>query len=305
MELSSVPTKYRPEVVKVAKMKYGILTLVLLVSAGVLWAQTGGMGTGDSVNHAGQRGHWNLTDEQRTALDQKMKELKEQNATREEIKAAMRDLLKGYGIDIGNAVNKSGKGHRMGPPPFMEPLVLGHGFALKESDGKGLEYHTLHIDIVKAGKFPPGRVHSFLAQNKTPEEIAKKFQEENKTREARAHLRFAGTPYALNITSQENDSVEGDIMNLPSLEKGIPPEGFVQGEIVGHASLKIADYEGEKVITGSITINGEEYDVLLTSPHPGKFGAQGPGQRVPWGKGAPPGEMMKRRNASIATNPPA
>lgn len=290
-------------------MKYGIiLAIALLVLAGgaVAYAQPRGMGTGGYE----QRSHWNLTDEQRTALDQKMKELKEQNATPEETKAAMHDLLKGYGIDV-NPVNQSGQGPRMGHPPITEPVVLGHGFALRESDGNGLEYHTLHIDIVTAGKFPPGSVHPFLAQNKTPEEIARKFQEENKTREARAHLRFAGTPYALNVTSQENNSVEGDIMNLPSAEKSIPPEGFIQGEIVGHVSLNISDYAGERVVTGSITINGEKYDVLLTSPllpPPGqvKFRAKGPGQWAPWGKGAPSGERTKRRNnASITTSPPA
>lgn len=75
-----------------------ILALVFLVCiltvAGNVLAQEQGH------KHDG-RGFWtNLTDEQREAVELKMKELRSQNASPEEIHAAIDEMLKGYGIEV-------------------------------------------------------------------------------------------------------------------------------------------------------------------------------------------------------------
>lgn len=77
----------------------GIMTLVLFVSVLV--------GVSDVVSAQGQRGDhhgkgfWaNLTEEQREAVQEKTKEMRSQDATREEIRTAVAELLQGYGIEL-------------------------------------------------------------------------------------------------------------------------------------------------------------------------------------------------------------
>jgi hypothetical protein len=179
-----------------------------------------------------------------------------------------------------NVAGRHGQGPMVIPPPFIKPIFLGHGFALRGSTEEGLEYHTLHVSIVKVRIFPPKNIRSMLAQNKTPEEIAREFQKKKIT-VVRGHVRFAGTPYILNITSHDNDSLEGDLLSLPVVRNATSEEGASQREIVGHIYLRMQDYEGERVSTGTITINGEDYDILLTSPPARKFGPIKPGQGPP------------------------
>jgi DNA-binding transcriptional regulator YhcF (GntR family) len=77
----------------------GIMVLVFCV--GVL------VGTSEAVSaqdhgcgHNG-KGFWtNLTDEQRQAVQEKIEEMKSQDATREEIHSAVAEMLKGYGIEV-------------------------------------------------------------------------------------------------------------------------------------------------------------------------------------------------------------
>ena len=77
----------------------GIITLVLFLSVLV--------GASDVVSAQGQRGDhhgkgfWaNLTEEQREAVQEKTKEMRSQDATREEIRTAVAELLQGYGIEL-------------------------------------------------------------------------------------------------------------------------------------------------------------------------------------------------------------
>ena len=77
----------------------GIMTLVLFVSVLV--------GVSDVVSAQGQRGDhhgkgfWaDLTEEQREAVQEKKEEMRSQGATREEIHAAVAELLQGYGIEL-------------------------------------------------------------------------------------------------------------------------------------------------------------------------------------------------------------
>ena len=90
----------------------GIMALVFFVSVLV--------GTSDGVLAQGQRGghhgkgFWaNLTEEQREAVQEKTKEMRSQDATREEIRTAVAELLKSYGIEVPeDGHGPIGFGHR-------------------------------------------------------------------------------------------------------------------------------------------------------------------------------------------------
>ncbi|VVB91585.1 Uncharacterised protein [uncultured archaeon] len=142
---------------------------------------------------------------------------------------------------------------------FAEPLLIGHGFALQ-----GDQYHVLDVSATKLSNISPSFIRSLLSQNKSPDEIAKEIQ--NNTQIATrttAHLRFAGQAYALNVTGYDNQSLTGDVLTLPA--RGANQTGFTPAT-VGHISLSISKYEGESLSTGTLTMNGTDYKVLLTSP---------------------------------------
>lgn len=149
--------------------------------------------------------------------------------------------------------------------PFVEPILIGHGFALK-----GDEHHILDVSAVKMSDVSPGFIRSLLWQKKSPEDIAKEIQNNAQvTTTTRAHLRFAGQAYALNVTRYDNQSLTGDVLTLPP--RGTNQTGFTPAA-AGHISLSISVYEGQVLSTGTLTMNGTDYKVLLTSPmRPGKW----------------------------------
>ena len=147
---------------------------------------------------------------------------------------------------------------------FVEPILVGHGFALK-----GDEYHILDVNAIKMGDVSPGFIRSLLGQKKSSEEIAREISDAQTATNIRAHLRFAGQAYTLNITAYDNKSLAGDILTLPP--RGTSQTGFTP-VAAGHISLSISEYEGEMSSTGTITMNGTDYKVLLTSPiKPGRW----------------------------------
>ena len=157
-----------------------------------------------------------------------------------------------YSPGMGNGKEK---GHaRM----FIEPLLIGHGFALN-----GDQYHILDVNAVKMNTASPGLIRSLLSQKKTHEEIAKEITDNQTANNTRAHLRFAGQAYALNVTAYDNQSLTGDVMTLPP--RGTDQKSF-KAATIGHISLSISKYEGEMLSTGYLTINNTEYKVLLLSP---------------------------------------
>jgi hypothetical protein len=142
---------------------------------------------------------------------------------------------------------------------FVEPLLIGHGFALQ-----GDQYHILDVSAIKLSNVSPRFIRSLLSQNKSPDEIAKEIMNNTQTAtRTTAHLRFAGQAYALNITGYNNQSLTGDVLTRPP--QGTNQTGFTPA-IVGHISLSISKYEGESLSTGTLTMNGTDYKVLLTSP---------------------------------------
>ncbi|KCZ72705.1 hypothetical protein ANME2D_01136 [Candidatus Methanoperedens nitroreducens] len=141
---------------------------------------------------------------------------------------------------------------------FVEPVLMGHGFALDED-----QYHILHVNVIKTREASPGFIRSLLWQKKSPEEIAKEINDAEMSTMTRADLRFAGQAYALNITGYDDQSLTGDVLTLPP--DGTDRTGFTPAT-VGHISLSISEYEGEMLSTGTLTMNGTDYKVLMTSP---------------------------------------
>jgi DNA-binding transcriptional regulator YhcF (GntR family) len=92
----------------------GIMALVLLVSV-LVGTSAVVLAQGPCPGHKGE-GFWsNLTDEQRVAVQEKKKEMRSQDATREEIHSAVAEMLKGYGIEV--------------PEDWHGPEGFGHGKA--------------------------------------------------------------------------------------------------------------------------------------------------------------------------------
>ncbi len=141
---------------------------------------------------------------------------------------------------------------------FVEPVLIGHGFALK-----GDEYHVLDVSAIKISGMSPGFIRSLIGQKKTPEEIAKEINDAQMAAKFRAHLRFAGQAYALDVTGYDNQSLTGDVLTLPP--RGTNYTGFTPAT-VGRISLSTSKYEGDMLSTGTLTMNGTDYKVLLTSP---------------------------------------
>jgi DNA-binding transcriptional regulator YhcF (GntR family) len=77
----------------------GILALVLFFSV-LVGTSDAVLGQGPGTGHHGKGFCSNLTDEQRQAVQEKIEEMKSQDATREEIHSAVAEMLKGYGIKV-------------------------------------------------------------------------------------------------------------------------------------------------------------------------------------------------------------
>ncbi len=120
---------------------------------------------------------------------------------------------------------------------FIQPLLMGHGFALN-----GNEYHILDVNAM------------IVNGNRNNTQMATG---------TRANLRFAGQAYSLNITGYDNQSLNGDVLTLPP--RGTNQTGFTP-TTVGHISLSMSNYEGALLSKGTLTMNNTNYNVLLTSP---------------------------------------
>jgi hypothetical protein len=164
---------------------------------------------------------------------------------------------------FGQGMNRmnSGSGTGLGGPgmsSFIEPIFMGHGFALD-----GDEYHILHVNAIKTRGVSPAFIRSLLLKKNSPEEIAKEINDAEMSTKTTAHLIFVGQAYTLNITGYDNKSLTGDVLTLPP--HGMNLTNFTP-TVVGNISLSISEYEGEVLSTGTLTMNGTDYKVLLTSP---------------------------------------
>jgi hypothetical protein len=153
---------------------------------------------------------------------------------------------------------------------FVEPLLIGHGFALN-----GAEYHILDVTAIKTVNVSSSYIRSLLSQNKTRAEIAMDIQNytQNAPTKTRGNLRFAGQAYSLNIITYDNQSLTADVLTLPP--RGTNYSTFIPAT-VGNISLSMSNYEGVGLATGNLTINSTNYNVMLTSPMKrttGQFGS--------------------------------
>ena len=155
----------------------------------------------------------------------------------------------GQGMNRMNSGSGQGRGFQ-GMSPFIEPIFMGHGFALA-----GEEYHILHVNVIKTKVLPVEYIRSLLEENKTPGEIAQEISSMQRENEVKAHMRFAGVSYVLNITSYDNQSLSGDILTL--LQSGTYKRDFIP-TVAGQISLSLS--------AGTLTLEGKEYKVLMTSP---------------------------------------
>jgi uncharacterized membrane-anchored protein len=105
------------------KTRMNVMLMVALVFAlsacvaAVAQAPAAGKGTAAGANReARQKWMQTLTEEQRTQLQAKMKEMRAAGKTREEIKAAVAEMLKGWGVEMpqGQAAKGHGKGQQQG-----------------------------------------------------------------------------------------------------------------------------------------------------------------------------------------------
>lgn len=148
------------------------------------------------------------------------------------------------------------------PRPHIEPLLSAHGFALS-----GDEFHLLSIRIIKTRILPPKDVQGMLRENKSFEDILSELEKDNKVFITRGTLRFGTKRYTLNITSFDNRTLEADIITLPPREPRMPPinKSVVKPEVVGHITISVSAYEGARVGTGEITIDGKSYRALTVA----------------------------------------
>jgi DNA-binding transcriptional regulator YhcF (GntR family) len=106
----------------------GMMALVFCISVLVGASETV-LAQDHGCGHNG-KGFWtNLTDEQREAVQSKVKEMKSQGASREEIHAAVTEMLKGYGIEVPE---DSVGPHGPGPGGFWKDLTKEQREAVQE-----------------------------------------------------------------------------------------------------------------------------------------------------------------------------
>jgi len=157
------------------------------------------------------------------------------------------------------------------PRPHLQPVLVGHGFALA-----GEEFHVLSVNVIKARVLPPRDIRKLLKENKTIEEIRGELEKNNRIFVYRGHMKFTGQHYALNMTHFDNTSLDADILKLPPRELAmLPVNESIKTEVVGHISIVVMDYEGSRVGTGTLEIDGESYNVLLNIAPPRRFPGRG------------------------------
>lgn len=146
---------------------------------------------------------------------------------------------------------------------IVEPVLMGHGFALDSSNES--QYHILDVTAIKTANVSSSYIRELLSQNKSRAEIATDIRNyiQNAPTTTKGDIRFAGQAYALDITSYDNQSLNGNVLTLPP--RGTNYSTFAQ-TTAGSISLSMSNYEGAVVSTGTLTMNGTAYNVLLTSP---------------------------------------
>jgi DNA-binding transcriptional regulator YhcF (GntR family) len=229
----------------------GIVALFLLFSVplsinNTAFAQPQGCDSGKEILPDSPGGHHGpgflkgLTDEQKEAVQEKIKEMRSQGAKREEIHSAVAEMLKGYGINVPeDSVGPHGRGgFGPGPVGFWKDLTKEQREVVQEkikemrSQGaKREEIHTAVAEMLKGygidvpedsigphgrGGFGPGPVGFWKDLTKEQREAV-----QNKTKE----MRSQGAKRE-EIHSAVAEMLKGYGIDVP--EKGRGPFGFGQ-----------------------------------------------------------------------------
>ncbi len=159
-------------------------------------------------------------------------------------------------ISMGMGIGKEKESARS----IVEPVLMGHGFAINPLNES--QYHILDVTAIKTVNVSSSSIRSLLSENKTRATDIKNYIQ-NAPSKAKGDLMFAGQAYALDITSYDNRSLNGNVMTLPP---GGTNYSTFTPTTVGSISLSMSNYEGAVVSTGTLTMNGTLYNVLQTSP---------------------------------------
>jgi len=150
----------------------------------------------------------------------------------------------------------------MNAPP-IKVVHRWHGFALT---GDARKFHVLRINILRVRQVEPVVIRELMKENKSLEEIRGELIEKQKGHAPfyQGYMRFVEAHYALGNISVMTEAGDGLTINA---EVVVPSqEGSESGEsagCVGNISVTVMDYEGVKIGKGKLTMNGEEYLVLL------------------------------------------
>ena len=163
---------------KVHRIRIGMLVLLIvfgLCCAGVALAQHHG-GTLGGPHHG--KGPWSsLTEEQREAVHGLVTEMRKNGATREEIHAAVTELLESYGIELPENWGEKPPGHRGPGQRFMSKLTEEQREAvhalvteMREGGATREEIHAAVTELLKSyGVKPAEDPGSTASQVKTAE----------------------------------------------------------------------------------------------------------------------------------------
>jgi uncharacterized protein YoaH (UPF0181 family) len=106
--------------------------------------------------HNGKGFFAGLTEEQREAVQEKVKEIRSQSAAREEIHAAVAELLKGYGIEPPEKPEGLNKPMGFGPGGFLDKLTDEQREAvrekIKEMRSRGVTRQEIHAAVAETLK---------------------------------------------------------------------------------------------------------------------------------------------------------
>jgi Spy/CpxP family protein refolding chaperone len=179
----------------------GILALVFLLGslmvAGNVWAQEFGH------QHDG-RGFWtDLTDEQKEAVEAKMKELRDNKASPEEMHAAIDEMLKGYDIEVPARDS-------IGPPPDMGGP--GPGGFLKDLTDEQREAVEAKMKELRDNKASPEEMHAAI------DEMLKGYGIEVPARDSIGPPLDMGGPgpggFLKDLTDEQREAVEAKMKEL-------------------------------------------------------------------------------------------